>query len=46
MNIKKSKLHIDKEIYKIAQYEVQKLISYKEKTFFENRLKDPVGKSK
>ena len=30
---KKSKFHIDKEIYKIARYEVQKLISYKEKMF-------------
>ena len=30
---KKSKLHIDKEIYKIARYEVQKLISYKKKVF-------------
>ena len=37
---KKSKLHIDKEIYKIAQYEVQKLISYKKKKFFENKLND------
>ena len=33
---KKSKLHIDKEIYKTARYEVQKLISYKKKKFFEN----------
>ena len=32
--LKKSKLHIDNEIYKIAQYEVQKLISYKKKTLF------------
>ena len=31
--IKKSKLHIDREIYKIARYEVQKLISYKKKVF-------------
>ena len=38
---KKSKLHIDKEIYKIARYEVQKLISYKKKKFFDNRLNDP-----
>ena len=30
---KKSKLHIDKEIYKIARYEVQKLIWYKKKVF-------------
>ena len=29
----KSKLHIDKEIYKIARYEVQKLIWYKKKVF-------------
>ena len=41
---KKSKLHINKEIYKITRYEVQKLISYKQKTFFENRLSDSIGK--
>ena len=41
---KKSKLHIDKEIYKTARYEVQKLISYKKKIFFENRLNDSIGK--
>ena len=43
---KKSKLHIDKEIYKIARYEVQKLISYKKKKYFENRLNDSIGKPK
>ena len=43
---KKSKLHIDKEIYKIAPYEVQKLISYKKKQFFENRLNHSIGKPK
>ena len=43
---KKSKLHIDKEIYKIAGYEVQKLISHKKKKFFENRLNDSIGKPK
>ena len=43
---KKSKFHIDKEIYKIARYEVQKLISYKKKKFFENRLNDSIGKPK
>ena len=37
---KKSELHLDKEIYKIAQYEVQKLISYKKKKSFGNRLND------
>ena len=41
---KKSKLRIDKEIYEIARYEVQKLISYKKKEFFENRLNDSIGK--
>ena len=41
----KSKLHIDKEIYKIARYEVQKLIPYKF-FFFENRLNDSIGKPK
>ena len=30
---KNPKLHIDKEIYKIARYEVQKLIAYKKKLF-------------
>ena len=43
---KNSKLHIDKEIYKIARYEVQKLISYKKKSFFENKLNDSIGKPK
>ena len=43
---KKSELHIDKEIYKIARYEVQKLISYQKKKFFENRLNDSIGKPK
>ena len=43
---KKSKFHIAKEIYKIARYEVQKLISYKKKSFFENKLSDSIGKPK
>ena len=43
---KKSKLQIDKEIHKIARYEVQKLISYKKKKFFENRLNNSIGKTK
>ena len=38
-------LHIDKEIYKIARYKVQKLISYKKK-FFKNRLNGSIGKPK
>ena len=28
----------------MARYEVQKLISYKKKRFFENRLNDSIGK--
>ena len=32
---KKSKLHIDREKYKIARYEVQKLVSYKKNIFRE-----------
>ena len=43
---KKSKLHIDREIYKVARYEVQKLISYKKKKFFENGLHDSIVKPK
>ena len=33
-------------MYKIGRYEVQKLISYKKKIFFENRLIDSIGKPK
>ena len=39
---KKLELHIDKEIHKIAWYEVQKLISYKKKKLFENRPNDSI----
>ena len=45
-NLKKLKLQIDKELYKKTRYEVQKLISYKKKKFFENRLNDSIGKPK
>ena len=45
-NLKTSKLHIDKEIYKIARYEVHKLISCKNIFFFENRLNDSFVKPK
>ena len=43
---KKSKLHIEKETYKIARYEVQKLISSEKNNFFENRLNYSIGKPK
>ena len=41
---KKSKLQIDKEIYKAVRHEVQELISYKKNKFFKNRLHDSIGK--
>ena len=44
--MQKIKTLINKEIYKIARCEVQKLISYKKKTFFENKLIDSFGKPK
>ena len=34
------------KIYKIARYEVQTLISYQKKKFFENGLIDSIGKPK
>ena len=40
----KSTLYIDKEIYKIARYEMQKLILYK--INYENRLIHSIGKPK
>ena len=43
---KKSKLHIEKETYKIARYEVQKLIWSEKNNFFENRLNYSIGKPK
>ena len=44
--LKKSNLYIDKEIYKIAMYEVQKLSSYKKKILLENRFNDSIDKPK
>lgn len=40
MKFEKSKLHIDREIFEIAQYIMQKSIQYKKKTTFENRISD------
>lgn len=40
MKFEKSKLHIDREIFEIAQYIMQKSIWYKKKTTFENRISD------
>ena len=43
---KKNRLHVDKEIYKRARYSVQNLITKKKKEFFENKLKECIGKPK
>ena len=43
---KKTRLHIDKEIYKRVRYSVQNLIAKKKKEFFENKLKEYIGKLK
>ena len=43
---KKTRVHVDKEIYKRAQYTVQTLIAKKKKEFFEENLKECIGKPK
>ena len=43
---KKARLHVDKQIYKRARYSVQNLIAKKKKEFFENKLKECIGKHK
>ena len=43
---KKTRLHVDKEIYKRARYSVQNLIAKKKKEFFENKLRECIGKPK
>ena len=43
---KKTRLHVDKEIYKRARYSVQNLIAKKKKEFFEKKLKECIGKPK
>ena len=43
---KKTRLHVDKEIYKRARYSLQNLTAKKKKEFFENKLKECMGKPK
>ena len=43
---KKSRLHIDKELYNAAQYKVYKLIFNKKNDYFENKLNECIGKPK
>ena len=43
---KKTKLHIDKELYKKAKYNSQKLIAAKKQAFFHERLSESLAKPK
>ena len=40
------RLHIDKELYKKAKYNAQKLIAAKKQAFFDEKLSESVGKPK
>ena len=46
MKYKKTRLLVQKEIYKRARYSVQNLITKKKKEFFENKLKECISKHK
>ena len=41
---KKSRLHIDKELYKKSKYDALKLIASKKQAFFEEKLSETIGK--
>ena len=41
---KKSKLHIDKELYKKSRYDALKLIALKKQAIFEEKLSKTIGK--
>ena len=43
---KKSKLHVDKDIYNAARYELQKKIFNKKGAFFQNKLTESIGEPK
>ena len=43
---KETRLHIDKELYKKAKYDAQKLIAAKKQEFFVEKLSESVGKPK
>ena len=42
----KTRLHFDKELYKKAKYDAQKLIAAKKQVFFDEKLSESVGKPK
>ena len=43
---KKSKLHVDKDLFREARNNVENLIKSKKKTYFEDKLKENIGKPK
>ena len=43
---KKSRLHIDKELYKKSKYNTVKLITAKKRAFFDEKLTECIGKPK
>ena len=43
---KRSRLHINKELYNAARYKVPKTIFNKKKYYFESKLNEYIGKSK
>ena len=43
---KKMRLHIDKELYKKAKYDVEKIIAAENQAFFDEKLSESVGKPK
>ena len=45
-NFKKSHLHVDKDNYKEARNEIQRLIRTKKKAFFESKLTEKIGRPK
>ena len=45
-HFKSTKLHVDKELYKEAKYQAQKLIKVKKKQFCKEKLKENIGKPK
>ena len=44
--LKRSRLHIDKELYNVTLYEVHKMIVNKKKDYFENKLNECIGEQK
>ena len=43
---KRSRLHINKELYNATRYKVDKMIFNKKKDYFENKLNECIGKPK